>query len=62
MTRASERNLPGVRIPIPAPFASGALVEACMACLYSNQNIDKIATMLRFTNSLIVVLTVGLPE
>jgi len=29
-------------------LVSGALVETCIACLYSNQNMDITATMLRF--------------
>jgi len=36
------------------PQASGALVENCVACFYSNQNIEKTATLLRFRNRLIV--------
>ena len=60
--RASEKFYQGVRRPIPGPQASIALVQICVACLYNYQNIDKIATMLRFTNRLIVIiiLTTGL--
>jgi len=32
------------------PVAPGAAVKSCVACLYSNQNIDKTATLLRFIN------------
>jgi len=42
-----------------APLASGTLVETCIASLYNNQNVDKTATMLRFTNRIIVVLATG---
>jgi len=38
------------------PLASGVLVETCIACLHSNQNIDQTAAMVRFRNKLIVVL------
>jgi len=33
-----------------SPLVSGTLVETCIAWLYSNQNIDKTATMLKFAN------------
>jgi len=38
------------------PLASGALAETSIACLYSNENINKTAIMLRFGNRLIVIL------
>ena len=56
----SELSMSGVRRPIPPPLGSGALVKTCIACLYSNQTVDKTAVMLRFTNRLIFVLATGL--
>jgi len=47
--RVFEKNFTRLR-PMPGPLASGALVEAYIACLYSNQTMDKTVTMLRFTN------------
>ena len=41
-------------------LTSGALVETGMACLYSNQNIDKTTTILRFRITLIIMLATGL--
>jgi len=35
----------------PPTVASGAVVETCIACLHSDQNTDKTATMLRFANN-----------
>jgi len=44
--RASDRNFTrGVRRPILGHAASGALVEICIACWYSNQNIDETFTI-----------------
>jgi len=57
--RASERYFTrGYEDQCWIPLASGALVESCIAHLYSNQNI-KTATTLRFRNLLIVIMTTG---
>jgi len=42
------------------PIAPGALVEICVACLHSNQNIGKTAILLRSINRIIVILATGL--
>jgi len=55
-----EKVFQAVRRPTLGPLASGILVETCIGCLYSNQNIDKTATILRFRNRLIVILATGL--
>jgi len=47
---------------MPGPLASGALVETCIACLYSNQNIGETASMLRYRNRIIGLLPTGLHE
>jgi len=49
-----------VRKPIPRTLVSGVLVETCIACLYTNQNIDKTVSMLKYRNRLTVVLATGL--
>jgi len=50
-TRASERNFTrGYEDRFRPPLASIVLVQTCIACLYSYQNNDKIATILRFPN------------
>jgi len=51
-----EKFHQGIRRPIPGPLNSGALVEICVACLYSNQDIDQTGTILRFRNRLIIIL------
>jgi len=59
--RASERNFTRVyknRYQVPLTF--GALVETCIACLYSNLNIDKTVIILIFINKLIVILATAL--
>jgi len=57
-----EKFCQGVRRSVPGALASADLVETCMTCLCSNKNIniDKIAPMLIFTYSLIVILATGL--
>jgi len=45
---------------IPGPIPSGAIAETCIACFYSNQNVDKKATLLRLTNSSIAILATAL--
>ena len=42
--------LPLVRKLVPGPPIAWVRIETCTACLYSNQNVDKTATMLRFSN------------
>jgi len=59
-SRASERNFSRGTKTDTGPLASGSLVETCIVCLYSDQNIDKTATTLRLRNILIVVLATGL--
>jgi len=45
-----EKFYQGYDEPIPGPLASGDLVETCIACWYSNQNVDETVTIPRFTN------------
>ena len=42
--------LPLVRKLVPGPPIVWVRIETCTACLHSNQNVDKTATMLRFSN------------
>jgi len=51
-----EKFYQGVQRPIPAPLAPGVLVGTCIACLYSNENIDETGTMLRFIYRSVVIL------
>jgi len=60
LRRASERNFTRGTKTNTGPLASGSLVEICIAFQYSNQNINKAPTMLRFTSTVIVVLATGL--
>ena len=55
-----EKFYQEIQRPIPGPLAPGAAVIICIACLYSNQNIDKTVTLLRFINRLIVILATAL--
>ena len=48
VTTTSEIILSGGTKTDSRPPSFWALVKTCIACLYSNQNIDKTATMLRF--------------
>jgi len=58
--RASERNFTRGTKTDTGPLASGSLVGTCMAFWYSNQIINKAPTMLRFTNTVIVILATDL--
>lgn len=52
--------LPGDSDRYRARLASGAVVETCIACWYSHQNMDKTLAMLRFENIFTVLPTTGL--
>jgi len=58
-SRPSKGLLPG-GTKTDIPLASGALVETCIACLCSNQYIDKTVTTIKFRNRSIVTLATGL--
>jgi len=56
IARASERNLPGGTKTDTGTPSFWSPCRNCIACWYSNQYIDKTATIPIFTNRLIVIV------
>jgi len=54
--RTSERNFTESTKTDTGLPSFWCLVETCIACLFSNQNINKIAIMLRCRNGLSIIL------
>jgi len=53
---AASEFLPPVATGLSRPPNFPVLIETCIACMYSNQNIDETATLLRFRNTIYQLL------